>query len=209
MSREVESNQADQAVPDLMPIMFPSDDPFVYPTQPLSTLEDGHFKDDMPVTSMPYLQDSLRQGHPTLANGNLFSNPTTSFDSYQGLYGMSGNVSSRMALPPQLQQLGVQSRLQSPSSSTPDKIQSPDLVSLPQQYVWQGFGLLANGAGQQPVSESKDLPIDATVGNEFTCIGMGFDMDVNLDDVFGNIGTNAGSNNVLEDDWSQWMNTGS
>lgn len=124
---------------------------------------------------------------------------------------MTGNVSARMpsAIPPQLQQLGVQSQLQSPSSSTPDQIQSPDLVSLPQQYVWQGFGVLGNGTSQQPASEAKDAPVDAGVGNEFTCMGMGFDMDVNLDDVFGNIGANAGSSSAMNDDWSQWMNTGS
>jgi hypothetical protein len=191
--------------------MFPSDDPFAYPTQPLSTLEDRHFKNDMPGSSMQYLQDSLLQGSTTLpSNGNMFTSPTTGFDSYPGLYGPPGNMSTRLpsAIPPQLQQLGgVQSQIQSPSSSTPDQIQSPDLVSLPQQYVWQGFGVLGNGANQPPVSESKKAPIDATVGNEFTCMGLGFDMDVNLDDVFGNIGTNAGSNNAMNDDWSQWMNT--
>ncbi|KAI5302622.1 hypothetical protein KEM56_000517 [Ascosphaera pollenicola] len=32
-------------IPDLMPMMFPSDDPFAYPTQPMSTLEDSTFKD--------------------------------------------------------------------------------------------------------------------------------------------------------------------
>ncbi|CRG85879.1 Activator of stress genes 1 [Talaromyces islandicus] len=208
MSRGVD---CDRALPDLMPIMFPSDDPFAYPTQPLSTLEDRHFKDDISGSSMQYLQDSLLQGNTTLPpSGNRFMSPTTSFDSYQGIYGLPGSISARMAsaIPPQLQQLGgVQSQLQSPSSSTPEKVQSPDLVSLPQQYVWQGFGVVGNGTNQQPVSETKDAPIDPAVGNEFTCMGLGFDMDVNLDDVFGNIGTNTGSNNAMNDDWSQWMNT--
>lgn len=37
-------------LPDLMPIMFPSDDPFAYPTQPMSTLEDDHFRHDRGMT---------------------------------------------------------------------------------------------------------------------------------------------------------------
>ena len=33
-------------LPDLMRVMFPSDDPLAYPNQPMSTLEDDHFKNE-------------------------------------------------------------------------------------------------------------------------------------------------------------------
>ncbi|KAH8692744.1 putative C6 transcription factor [Talaromyces proteolyticus] len=204
-----------QNLPDLMPIMFPSNDPFAYPTQPLSTLEDRHFKDEL--SSASYLRDPVLQNSSALSSNNAFSNVTSGFDGYPGIYGLPAAASARLpsTLPSQFQHLGLQSQVQSPSphSSTPEKIQSPDLVSLPHQFMWQGFGFPNQSAApnttQQPMSGSQDVQTDAAVGNEFTCMGMGLDMDVNLDDVFGNMGTNMVSNQAMNDDWSQWMNSGS
>jgi hypothetical protein len=218
---------AGQNLPDLMPIMFPSGDPFAYPTQPMSTLEDGHFKQERPGSSTQYFGDNRSQsGHqivtPTgLPNENAPQKSIPAFDTFQGLHPLPGNVPGRLSttLPPQFHHLGMQSQGQSPGShsSTPgsnDTVNSPDLVSLPHNVMWQGLGFptqstsTSQPASQPQTSSANDVQYDNMGMSGFSPMGMGMgmDMNVNLDDVFGNMG---GSNTYpTNDDWSQWMNVG-
>lgn len=135
----------DSNLPDLMPIMFPSDDPFAYPTQPMSTLEDDHFRNESssgPFTfnqraTMPTTTGALNgMGLPNapsenFSNLNMFNDGTST--------GMSPIMSNRLSG----HQQNSQSRLQSPRSgmSTPgEHVSSPDLVSIPNQnFMWQGY----------------------------------------------------------------------
>ncbi|KAK2867874.1 hypothetical protein FQN49_003390, partial [Arthroderma sp. PD_2] len=72
-------------LPDLMPMMFPSDDPFAYPNQPMSTLEDDHFKQDnsgngpdqfmfRPSTSMQSVMENSSTNQTTSSSSPSFSN---------------------------------------------------------------------------------------------------------------------------------------
>lgn len=206
---------ASQILPDLMPIMFPSGDQFAYPAQPLSTLEDDHFKDELSTSPMQYTQDSFTPQGPNTLNGNFSRPMSNGLDGLNGLQGLSGPFQSASAatLAPQLQHLGLQ---QTPSthSSTPDNIQSPDLVSLPHNYMWQSFSLSnPSMTNEQPMKEQSVPGGKATMTDNggldgMSSLGMGFDMDVNFGEILGNIGTNPGAAANMNDEWSQWMNTG-
>lgn len=206
---------ASQILPDLMPIMFPSGDQFAYPAQPLSTLEDDHFKDELPNSPMQYTQDSFTSQGPNSLNGNFTRPMSNGLDGLTGLQGLSGPFQSASAatLAPQLQHLGLQ---QTPSthSSTPDHIQSPDLVSLPHNYMWQSFSLsnpgmpIEQNLKEQSIPGGKMTMTDNRGLDEMSSLGMGFDMDVNFGEILGNIGTNPGTATNMNDEWSQWMNTG-
>jgi len=71
--------------PDLSSIMFPSGNPFTYPNQPISTLEDGQFK-----------QELGQFGFSTAGGGNnmFFNEPTStgvSFENFDApVYGGTG-----------------------------------------------------------------------------------------------------------------------
>jgi hypothetical protein len=69
------------AFPDLSSMMFPSGDPFSYPNQPISTLEDGQFKQEPGTFGF------------NGANGLFFNEPTTSgipFENFDApIYGVS------------------------------------------------------------------------------------------------------------------------
>lgn len=207
---------ASQLLPDLMPIMFPSGDQLAYPAQPLSTLEDGHFKDEVTPSPMQYTQEPLTQGSTSSLNGNFTQNTTPNgFDGFSGIQGLP--VRSATTLAPHLQRLGLQTQIHSPAtlgSSTPDTIQSPDLVSLPHNYMWQSFSLSnQNNPYEQPVKEQsvageKSMMTDDPGLDAMPSMGMGFDMDVNFGEILGNIGTNPNNPATMNDDWSQWMNNG-
>lgn len=207
---------ASQILPDLMPIMFPSGDQFAYPAQPLSTLEDDHFKDDLPNSPMQqYTQDSFTSQGSNSLNGN-FSRPMSSgFDGLTGLQGLSGPFppASAATLAPQLQHLGLQ-HTPSTLSSTPDNIQSPDLVSLPHNYMWQSFSLSNAGMPNEQNLKEQSVPGGKVTMTDnggldgMSSLGMGFDMDVNFGEILGNIGTNHATATNMNDEWSQWMNTG-
>lgn len=206
-----------QNLPDLMPIMFPSGDPFAYPTQPMSTLEDGHFKDDTSRTAQFF-----GDGHPSsaaaststaIASGGALAAGTPGFDGSPGLTpGSSSGGMSGPQLAGTFQRLGLQSQAQSPSSrsgGSSDHAQSPDLVSLPQSSMWQSFHFPSQGffSGQRS-SMAGDAPRDMAVDpmSGFGPMGLEMDMNFNLDDVlFGSIGGGA-SGSFLGDDWSQLAN---
>ncbi|KAL1979176.1 hypothetical protein VTN96DRAFT_6594 [Rasamsonia emersonii] len=213
---------AAQNMPDLMPIMFPSGDPFAYPTQPMSTLEDGHFKNDRSGPSAQFPMDATTQSgtaSSTAGNATLRSS-TPAVDTFPSLQGFPSEIRVSTTLPPQFQHLNLQSQVQSPAShsSTPasnEMIQSPDLVSLPNQnFMWQGlsFGgqnMMNNQPqSQQQASGPNDVRFDGVSTNGISPMGMALDMNVNFDDVFGNVGMSSGNGYPGNDDWSQWMNVG-
>jgi hypothetical protein len=207
---------ASQILPDLMPIMFPSGDQFAYPAQPLSTLEDDHFKDELPNSPMQYTQDSFASQGPNSLNGNFTRPMSNGLDGLTGLQGLSGpfQPASAATLAPQLQHLGLQQQTPSTYSSTPDHIQSPDLVSLPHNHMWQSFSLsnpgmpIEQNLKEQSIPGGKMTMTDNGGLDGMSSLGMGFDMDVNFGEILGNIGTNPGNATNMNDEWSQWMNTG-
>lgn len=79
--------------PDLLSMMFPSGDPFAYPNQPISTLEEGNFK-----------QEPGQFGFSGANNIPFFNEPTTSgipfenFDApiYGAPYIMAGGAPAQM-----------------------------------------------------------------------------------------------------------------
>lgn len=195
------------AFPDLMNIMFPSDDPFAYPTQPMSTLEDGHFRMDGTGTTAPFssaMSTMIDQniGAPNVSRGLDPLGGLPLFQGGQPQSSMGAALSGRLS----------NSRMQSPvshGSTTGEAVNSPDLVSIPNQnFIWQGYG---SGIDQQqnfvPDATMQQMP----TGNE-QGFGMGTDdnafnvgIDLPLDDIFGNPDI---KNGFPSDDWTQWMNIG-
>ncbi|GFF50797.1 activator of stress genes 1 [Aspergillus udagawae] len=217
-------------LPDLMPIMFPSDDPFAYPTQPMSTLEDDHFRiDGLGLQSASQFGfDPSSRGLPsaTSTDSPTGAVSTPKFDNF-GSFPLFHNGTStgiNTALPhritPQKQQAMNQARLQSPVShgSTPgsgtEAVNSPDLVSIPNQnFMWQGYNFQpqafppdSSGPQQMPTTtESQGFSIGMNENNE---MGAGIDMGfLPLDDIFGDPCRPNGT--LANDDWIQWMNVGS
>ncbi|KAJ5155808.1 hypothetical protein N7492_008611 [Penicillium capsulatum] len=210
-------------LPDLMPIMFPSDDPFAYPTQPMSKLEDDHFRNDQPgMQSSHYPFEphpaSMAPSTPSDPSGPGVSTP--SFDGFPtfpnfAAGGSSGGIKSSVpsrlhANAPSL----ASSRLHSPISQahTPSEaLSSPDLVSIPNQnFVWQGYNyqptnLATDQTMQQGPSLFNGLP-DLNMGLDEGSMGMNTDLGISFDDLFGNnVASQPGAPN---DDWTQFMNPG-
>lgn len=209
-----------------MPIMFPSGDPFAYPTQPMSTLEDDHFKNDRVGNSAQYTFEpgSQRTTAPSTSSAVPTSAAvgasTPTFDAYTNIpvfpSGPPGGVAG--GLPPHLQHLNhTPSRVQSPPShtSTPaDMVQSPDLVSIPNQnFMWQSFSFQQPSLStdqqqsQQQMTGTNDMRNVGTGMDGFSPMGTGMDMGVSLDDLF-NLGGGAGASGSGNDDWGQWMSMG-
>lgn len=210
-------------LPDLMPIMFPSDDPFAYPTQPMSTLEDDHFRHDH--TGMQFPFESAPQ--PTGMAPSTHSDPsgagvsTPSFDAFANLPGLPVGAPSgvKSSVPSRLQvnaQSMNSSRLHSPISQgqTPSEtLSSPDLVSIPNQnFVWQGYNFQPTNMDtdtimQQDTSVHNGLS-DLNMGPDENTMGMNMDLGISFDDLFGNTATSRPGNRATNDDWNQWMNAG-
>ena len=193
-------------LPDLMPIMFPSDDPFAYPTQPMSTLENDHFREDGTPFGMG-ANNPLGLSAAGLDNLNslgMFPHGPTS----SGGMNTTGLPSQLTQAPPQPQSQPQpqppmsQSRLQSPvshGSTTPgEAINSPDLVSIPNQnqnFLWQGYNFQP-GTSQPTMTSSTAVPDFSDLGSLDDAhhqttgpamgLGMGLDLGIPLDDIFGN-----------------------
>lgn len=216
-------------LPDLMPIMFPSGDPFMYPAQPMSTLEDDHFKSDRSAATGQYsFQPGSLQRTPSTSHMPTLNSSTPVYDGFTNIpvfpSGPPGGVAA--ALPAHLQHFNhqhsrSQSQVHSPPShaSTPgagDLVQSPDLVSIPNQnFVWQGFNFLPQASSgdqqsQTPISGAGGSQNTGLVDN-FNPLG-GVDIGMTFDELFGNLGTGTGTGGVngtaASDDWSQWHNSG-
>ena len=210
-------------LPDLMPIMFPSDDPFAYPTQPMSTLEHDHFRNDQtgmgpsqfPFDSTPQTT-GMAPSMPSDPSGQGMATPGfEGFANFANLPGASSGIKS--SVPSRLQASNQQpmasSRLQSPTQvTTPSEaLSSPDLVSIPNQnFVWQGYNyqptnFATDQTTHQDPSVSNGLP-DFNMGTDEASMGMPMDLGISFDDLFGN--NTASRPDAPNDDWTQWMNPG-
>ncbi|CAG8008833.1 unnamed protein product [Penicillium salamii] len=212
-------------LPDLMPMMFPSDDPFAYPTQPMSTLEDDHFRHEPGLPSQ-YPFDSL-QGTgmgPTTPGDHSVGASTPPFDlTNLSNFSIGHNQGYKPPVPSHLRPSHSRSssRIQSPisqSQSSIDALGSPDLVSIPNQnFVWQSYNFQPSDPNQmaaesvpQPPEMSdpnrmqNEVP-DMNVGIDEN-MGMNMDLGISFDDLFGNNAAYRPAN-ASNDEWTQWMNT--
>ncbi|KAK2731840.1 hypothetical protein FQN55_004427 [Onygenales sp. PD_40] len=223
-------------LPDLMPMMFPSGDPFAYPTQPMSTLEDDHFKNDLlgfrpASSSLSGLTDSST--NPTNASTPNFE-PFNGFQSFPSGQD-TGNITS---LPSHLKHLRQFSQhQQSPStSSTPTSpggiLQNPDIVSMTDDpFFWQRLEsqqlpqpMSSYQADQNSSEQQFSGPPGFGMGMgmgmpSFAGLGMGMGMDINLEDLFGSVGMGSGNDsgsgngngtgNATDGniEWNQWTDT--
>lgn len=220
-------------VPDLMPMMFPSDDPFAYPTQPMSTLEDDHFKHERSGASRPQSsfdtasqQQKVGSNTPSDPSGTGIS--TTSFDAFSNFSNFPIGATSgvKSSIPSRLQQPTTQpmnlSRLHSPISQaqTPSEhINSPDLVSIPNQnFVWQGYNFQPTNMDavkndptmstmQQDTAPQSGMS-DINMGLDENSLNMNMDLSISFDDLFGNNTSFRPGAGTANDDWTQWMNAG-
>lgn len=217
-------------VPDLMPIMFPSDDPFAYPTQPMSTLEDDHFRHDrsgmhFSFDSKPQQPTGMGTGSPSDLSGASVSTPT--FDAFPNQSNFpAGNTSGvKSSIPSRLQANNSQSmnssRLHSPISQTSETLSSPDLVSIPNQnFVWEGYNFqptntptntninVAADAGMQQDHPPLNGVQDFSMGLDDNTMAMNMDLGISFDDLFGNDVTRRPGPRAPNDEWTQWMNAG-
>ncbi|OAL75137.1 C6 transcription factor [Trichophyton violaceum] len=203
-------------LPDLMPMMFPSDDPLAYPTQPMSTLEDDHFKQDnnsnggqgqFMFSSNTSLQSVMdRDG---LNKSNTSSSP--SFTTTPGLSmvrtASSHDPTSVSSLPPHIKAVSAAfpGNTQSPTSEPQQNTNAyqfmgnPDLVTIPgHSFIWQN--LAAQGAPSNSYQYPTSDPSFQTASDDFVMgLGAGLDMALdtdmkfdNLMDQFGGVSTNIG-----------------
>lgn len=212
-------------LPDLMPIMFPSDDPFAYPTQPMSTLEDDHFRHDQPGMPSQFTFDTTQQ--PGSMGQNTPSDPsagvsTPSFDAFANMsnFNVAPPSGVKSSVPNRLQANAHSmnsSRLHSPISQgqTPSEtLSSPDLVSIPNQnFVWQGYNFQPTTMGPESTAIPQEHSIpsglpDFNMDMDENTMGMNMDLGISFDDLFGNDAAYRPNNGALNDDWAQWMNTG-
>lgn len=195
-------------------MMFPTGDPFAYPNQPMSTLEDDHFK-----------HDHLRVG---TSNSTQISTPVESSPSGQGFNnasmfpGGSSNSGTPLGFP-NYQNMnkpssGRSQHLRSPSSRN-EAIHNPDLVSMPNQNLsWQNLNLqshphLSTAPSQSshpgmPYSGLPNFSPDMDLGmGDFGDMGMGstIGMGMNLDEIFGNT---TGLGGDLGGTGMEWMDMG-
>ncbi|KXG48781.1 Transcription factor [Penicillium griseofulvum] len=211
-------------LPDLMPMMFPSDDPFAYPTQPMSTLEDDHFRHDhagmpsqYPFDSAPGMGSTTPSDPPT---GGV-STPNYDFTNISN-FPITNPQGIKSSVPSHLRpsHSRTSSRIHSPisQSQTPTElISSPDLVSIPNQnFVWQGYNFQPNNpndmttesAPQQPEMPGPNGLPDFNMGMDEN-MGMNMDLGISFDDLFGNNAAYRPGNGASAEDWAQWMNANS
>ncbi|KAJ5723354.1 hypothetical protein N7488_001389 [Penicillium malachiteum] len=202
-------------LPDLMPMMFPSDDPFAYPTQPMSTLEDDHFRHDRSGKANNHFPfDS--QSQTGITNSPIDHNIATPGFDFANLSNFGASTGVKSSVPSRLQPMSSP-RIHSPISNTPSEaLSSPDLVSIPNQnFVWQGYNFQpTNMAAEQNVQQeqsaptSNGVPPDFAMGFDDNSLGMKMNLGISFDDLFGNDAPFRPGNGVSNDDWTQWMNAG-
>lgn len=207
--------------------MFPSDDPFAYPTQPMSTLEDDHFRHDqtgMPSSQFPFdsTQQPIGMGQSTPSDPSRTSASTPGFDAFGNMSHFNVGPSSgvRSSVPSRLQantHSVNSSRLHSPisQSQTPSEtLSSPDLVSIPNQnFLWQGYNFQPTtmGPDDSTLAQNPSMPnglVDVNMGIDENTMRMNMDLGISFDDLFGNNAASQSNNGAPNDDWTQWMNTG-
>lgn len=192
-------------LPDLMPMMFPSDDPFAYPNQPMSTLEDSQFKQEptdmtrhFPYRSNHALSAALESGNQSQTTvsspGGFINTPNYSTYSNQDFTTLA-NLTSR---PKNINRFSAHQHERRLSESTPDSIgsgsgtagymENPDLVTMPSQaFLWQS--LAAQGSSGHPFHQHSapeeifrssagdyNMPMDMGMAG-FNTLGMGMGLD--------------------------------
>ncbi|CAG8887972.1 unnamed protein product [Penicillium egyptiacum] len=211
-------------LPDLMPMMFPSDDPFAYPTQPMSTLEDDHFRHDPAGMPSQYPFDSAPGMGPSTPGDHSSAGVSTPNFDFTNMpnFPIANAAGIKSSVPSHLRpsHSRTSSRVHSPisQSHTPaEAISSPDLVSIPNQnFVWQGYNFQPNNpsdmatesAPQQPEMPFPNGLPDFSMGMDEN-MGMNMDLGISFDDLFGNSAAYQPSNGASAEDWAQWMNANS
>lgn len=212
-------------LPDLMPMMFPSDDPFAYPTQPMSTLEDDHFRHDAGIPSQYPFNSTQGTGMGSTTPGDSdvgVSTPPFDFTNMPN-FPLGNTQGFKSSVPSHLRTSHSRSssRIHSPisQSHTPtEALSSPDLVSIPNQnFVWQGYNFQPNNPNdmtaepmpQQEFTDPNSLQsgfTDPGLGVDEN-MGMNMDLGISFDDLFGNNATYRPTHGALNDEFTQWMNT--
>ncbi|KAA8646307.1 putative C6 transcription factor (Mut3) [Aspergillus tanneri] len=194
-------------LPDLMGIMFPSDDPFAYPTQPMSTLEDGHFRHEGAGPKFglnPTSQRSAISAATSPDPSTTMGVSTPNLDSFAHFPLFPGGTPTPM-IPNAV--AGI-ARVE-PGERGP--VNSPDLVSLPNSnFMLQGYNFQPQNyvadVSTQPPAPSGQAPGLGIGLDEADSMGMGIDLGISLDDIFGN-GDICRGGTLPNDEWAQWMNT--
>lgn len=191
-------------LPDLMPMMFPSDDPLAYPNQPMSTLEDDHFKQDslnkgsqgqLMFSSNATIQSVMESDG--LNKSNSSSSPP--FANTPGLSivtpGSSHDPGSTKSLPPHIKAVSTAfpGNAQSPTSGPQQGTNAypymgnPDLVTIPgHSFIWQN--LAAQGAPNNSYQYPTAGPPFQTTSDDFVMgLGAGLDMALDTDIKFDNL----------------------
>ncbi|KAI1957177.1 Gypsy retrotransposon integrase-like protein 1 [Ophidiomyces ophidiicola] len=174
-------------LPDLMPMMFPSDDPFAYPNQPLSTLEDGAFKQESMDISRPFpyrpgpqqISTAMDAGTPTRTTAsspaNFINNPNFSTfsnpDPSTALAGMNPRTKGLGRYLTHHARKASESTTADPTS--PGYMENPDLVTMPgQAFLWQSLATQDSTGGNffpnaavpedsfQDIMGDMNLPMD-------------------------------------------------
>ncbi|EEP82677.1 conserved hypothetical protein [Uncinocarpus reesii 1704] len=210
-------------LPDLMPMMFPSDDPFAYPNQPMSLLEDGQFKQDSTDISrqFPYrpnhpIQAALDAGTPTRTTASSpagFVNAATfsgfSNQDMSTMPGLPSHPKGPNRFPARHERRPSEPM---PESASTGYIENPDLVTMPgQAFLWQNLGVQGPGGNIFPQSTAEEafhdgigdfnIPMDIGMVGLGT-LGMGLDTTMGYDHQFD--GTGMDSASTLNPEWSQW-----
>lgn len=201
-------------LPDLMQFMFPSDDPFAYPTQPMSKLEDDHFRHDN-FSKFPFDNAGMNSNAPN--DPSMHNGPNPGLDSFPnfGAFGPSSGIKS--SVPSRLQPMGsplVGSPISHSQGTPSEALSSPDLVSIPNQnFVWQGYNFQpTNEPAEQVMQKQEDTSAsnslqDYNMGVDENAFGGTQDLGILFDDLFGNEPDYRTGNGASNDDWTQWMNT--
>ena len=208
-------------LPDLMPIMFPSEDPFAYPMQPMSTLEADHFsRDQGPASS--FGQYTFGSAPQTSTLASPVDTPTGSMGLSSGLENFNlstfpnGPMSNLRQQQSNQQQSGHH-HSQSHGSVTngvnagEDTHESPDMVSIPDHnFVFQSYSFPQSipPTGQQQQQQMAPTSTQSFVdggADHNPLMASGFDMNsISLDDIFGNAASRPQGSEATED-WIQWM----
>ncbi|KAJ6142448.1 hypothetical protein N7471_001901 [Penicillium samsonianum] len=189
------ANLAD--LPDFMPIMFPSDDPFGYPTQPMSTLEDDHFCHDRGMIPSQYPCDAAPQ---TTGMGT-----TTPTDPRGALESLPRPLTLPISL---ISSAGIPRRL----SHQCQTVSKPSIPEARHNHVWQGYNFQPtkpNNPKNIPTEFAPQQDFPSPNGHSNASMGMGMELGISFDDLFGNNATfrpnNGACNGACNDDWAQWM----
>ncbi|EGE79876.1 C6 transcription factor [Blastomyces gilchristii SLH14081] len=195
-------------IPDLMPMMFPSDDPFAYPTQPMSTLENDHFKKESNIPGAQYglrssssltnsSTDPTSASTPRLDPFHSFQSFTNTNNTQDTSGGTASSLPRHLKQFPQLSTLGNQMTSASGSTSPGGLLQSPDLISMSDEsFLWQDLEsqhLSQQQHQQQHQLSQQHQPDNQSVRDHSMSGTPGFGMGMGVTG-FGGLGMGMGMN---------------